>query len=139
MKKLTPNLAVKNVRETVNYYVENLGFKLLMAVNDDRSAMGDELVDGKEYVWANVLCGDVAFMFQREDSFVEDIGKIYTEVGSSATYYIEIENIDSFYETLKDKVEIVYAIDTIWYGAREFYIRDCNGYVLGFFEMQGRE
>jgi uncharacterized glyoxalase superfamily protein PhnB len=139
MKKLTPNLAVKNVRETVNYYVENLGFKLLMAVNDDRSAMGDELVDGKEYVWANVLCGDVAFMFQREDSFVEDIGEIYSEVGSSATYYMEIENIDAFYETLKDKVEIVKAIDTIWYGAREFYIRDCNGYVLGFSEMQGRE
>jgi uncharacterized glyoxalase superfamily protein PhnB len=78
-------------------------------------------------------------MFQREDSFVEDIGKISTEVGSSATYYMEIENIDAFYETLKDKVEIVKAIGTVWYGAREFYVRDCNGYVLGFSEMQGRE
>ena len=51
MKKLTPNMAVKNVRETVNYYVENFGFKLLMAVSEDKSAIGDELVDGKEYIF----------------------------------------------------------------------------------------
>jgi uncharacterized glyoxalase superfamily protein PhnB len=36
MKRLTPNMAVNDVRETVNYYVENFGFKLLMAVNDDK-------------------------------------------------------------------------------------------------------
>jgi len=139
MKKLTPNMAVKDVRETVNYYVNNLGFKLVMAVNDDKSAMGDELVEGKEYVWANVMSGDVGFMFQKEDSFVVDIGEIYSEIGSSSTYYMEIENIDTFYETLKDKVEVVKAIDNAWYGAREFYIRDCNGYVLGFSEMPNRE
>jgi len=139
MKKLTPNMAVKDVRETVNYYVDNLGFKLVMAVNDDKSAMGDELVEGKEYIWANVMCGDVGFMFQKEDSFVADIGEIYSEIGSSSTYYMEIENIDAFYETLKDKVEVVKEIDNVWYGAREFYIRDCNGYVLGFSEMPNRE
>ena len=139
MKKLTPNMAVKDVRETVNYYVDNLGFKLVMAVNDDKSAMGDELVEGKEYVWANEMCGNVGFMFQKEDSFVEDIGEIYNEIGSSVTYYMEIEGIDAFYASLKDKVEVVKAIDNMWYGAREFYIRDCNGYVLGFSEMPNRE
>ncbi len=139
MKRLTPNMAVKDVRETVNYYVENFGFTLVMAVNDDKSAIGDTLVEGKEYVWANVMNGNVGFMFQKEDSFVVDIGEIYSEIGSSSTYYIEIENIDAFYESLKDKVEVVKAIDNAWYGAREFYVRDCNGYVLGFSEMQNRE
>ena len=27
-------------------------------------------------------------------------------------------------------------IDTTWYGQREFYVRDCNGYILAFATMQ---
>jgi len=135
MKKLTPNMAVKNVRETVNYYVENFGFKLLMAVSEDKSAIGDELVDGKEYIWANVMSGDVGFMFQREDNLQEDLGAFFTGIGSSSSYYIEVENVDALYEEVKDKVEIFKAIDNTWYGAREFYLRDCNGYILGFSTM----
>jgi hypothetical protein len=25
-------------------------------------------------------------------------------------------------------------LETTWYGMREFYIKDCNGYILGFAE-----
>jgi len=103
MKKLTPNMAVKNVRETVNYYVENFGFKLVMAVSEDKSAMGDKLVDDKEYIWANVMCGDVGFMFQREDNLQEDLGAFFTAIGSSSSYYVEVEDADAFYEKIKNK------------------------------------
>jgi len=132
MKKLTPNMAVKDVRESVNYYVENFGFKLVMAVSEDKSSIGDELVDGKEYIWANVMNGDVGFMFQKEDSFIDDIGEVYAKLGASSTYYIEVEKIDELYAKVKDRVEIHKTIDTTWYGAEEFYVCDCNGYILGF-------
>ena len=32
----------------------------------------------------------------------------------------------------KDKVIIYKEIETTWYGQKEFYIKDLNGYILGF-------
>jgi len=139
MKKLTPNMAAKDVRESVNYYVENFGFKLVMAVSEDKSAIGGELVEGKEYVWANVMCGDVGFMFQREDSFREDMGVSLDCLGASCSYFMEVEDVDALYEGVKERVEILKTIETTWYGAREFYVRDCNGYILGFATIPNRE
>lgn len=37
---------------------------------------------------------------------------------------------------LKKKVEIAKELSTTWYGMNEFYIRDNNGYILGFAEQK---
>ena len=47
---------------------------LLVAVSEDKSEMGDTLVEGKEYVWANLTCGRVSLMLQRADSLKEGVG-----------------------------------------------------------------
>jgi len=49
-------------------------------------------------------------------------------------FYIDVENIKEIYTQLEDHVEIVKALETTWYGMLEFYIRDCNNYILGFGE-----
>jgi len=132
-------MAVKNVRETVEYYVENFGFTIAMAVSEDRSAIGNTLAEDKEYVWANIMHGEVGFMFQRADILRADIGDFFSDLGASSTYYIEVEDVDALYEKIKHQVEILKPIEDVWYGAREFYVRDCNGYVLGFSMMLARE
>jgi len=132
MKRLTPNMAVKDVRESVNYYVENFGFSIAMAVSDDKSSVGDKLEEDKTYVWANVMHGEVGLMFQSEESIKEDIGDFFQEIGSSVTLYIKVEDAQKLFNDLKDNVEICKAIEATWYGAQEFYVRDCNGYLLAF-------
>ncbi len=139
MKRLIPNMAVEDIRKTVGYYIENFGFKLIMAVSEDKSDMGDELVEGKEYIWANVTSGDVGFMFQRVDSFKEDVGDYFDTLGSSVSFYVEVEDVDALYDSVKNSVEIHKKIETTWYGMREFYVKDCNGYILAFSQqMQER-
>ena len=76
--------------------------------------------------------GDVGFMFQREDSFREDIGGNFDQLGASCSFYIEVEDADALYIRVKDRVEITKELETTWYGAREFYVRDLNGYILCF-------
>ena len=139
MKRLTPNMAVRDVRETVAYYVKHFGFTIDMAVSEDRSSVGATLVADKEYVWANIMHGEVGFMFQRADILREDIGDFFGELGASSTYYIEVEDVDALYEKVKEEVEIVKPLENAWYGMREFYVRDCNGYILGFAMMLARE
>jgi uncharacterized glyoxalase superfamily protein PhnB len=40
------------------------------------------------------------------------------------------------YENLKDKVTVVKELHTTWYGMQEFYVKDCNGYILGFSQQK---
>ena len=132
MKRLTPNMAVKDVTKSVEYYVGNFGFKIAMVVSDDKSSMGQLLEEGKTYVWANIMSGDVGLMFQSVESMQEDVGAFFSEIGSSQTLYIEVEDAAALYECVKAKVEIHKELETMWYGTQEFYVRDLDGYILAF-------
>ncbi len=39
-------------------------------------------------------------------------------------------------DIIKSKAEVVKDLETVWYGMQEFYIKDCNGYILGFAERK---
>lgn len=133
--KLTPNFEVKDIKQTVNFYSEILGFELVMAVPDSQEGVEQTFSENKEYVYAMVQKDHVELFFQRSDSFKHDVG-LMTElpIGASVSFYIEIEGIKDFYETLKRKNLQMTELKTTWYGMLEFYLRDVNGYVLGFAE-----
>ncbi len=47
---------------------------------------------------------------------------------------MELDSISELYARIKDKVTIVKDLQTTFYGMQEFYIEDCNGYILTFAE-----
>ena len=75
---------------------------------------------------------NVSLMLQSIESLKEDVGEFFQNLGASLTMYIEVENVDELYLKIKDKVTIYKEIETTWYGQKEFYIKDINGYILGF-------
>ena len=133
--KLTPNLEVTNIRETIEFYQSVLGFSLVMAVPETQDGIEQTLTDVKEYVYALVRKDRVEMMFQRTDSFKEDVPLAKDlSVGASVSFYMEIDGLDSFHEQIKSKGLTPTALKTAWYGMREFYLTDNNGYILGFAE-----
>jgi uncharacterized glyoxalase superfamily protein PhnB len=133
--KLTPNFSVKNVSESVLFYQEILGFKLEMAVPDGTTRIENEILEKEEYAYAMVSKDEVYLMFLNEKNFKCDVPMLHEfPQGASVLFYIDVENIKGIYTQLKDQVEIVKALETTWYGMQEFYIRDCNNYILGFAE-----
>ena len=46
--------------------------------------------------------------------------------------YIDVDDVDSLYASIKDRVTIAKDLGTTFYGAREFHVRDCNGCLVGF-------
>ena len=137
-QKLTPNFSVRNVRETVKFYQDILGFKFEMAVPDGLETIENDISSYKgEYAYAMVSKDDVYVMFLKTDSFEKDIpGLKGFPQGASVLFYIDVEDIDDVYKKLKGRVELVKELETTWYGMREFYIKDCNGYILGFAEKE---
>ncbi len=122
LKKITPNIMVKDVNKTIEFYKEVLGFELINTVPESG-----------EYEWAQVKLGKVELMFQTQASLVKGIAG-FEGVSPFATivFYIEVEGLQVLYDRIKQKVKIVDDIHETFYGMKEFCIEDCNGYFLTF-------
>jgi uncharacterized glyoxalase superfamily protein PhnB len=125
MESLSPNIFVSNIKKTVAFY-ELLGFKITMSVPET----GDGLV------WAMMVNGSVTIMFQTYESLADELPEISRNDGGSLLLYINLKNIKGFFDTVKDKVTVLKGLETTFYGATEFSIKDNNGYVLTFAEHE---
>lgn len=124
LKKLTPNLMVESVDQTIAFYREVLGFAVLTTVGEEGAL---------DFV---ILQRDsIEIMFQSRKSLSENVPALTgSPIGASQTFYIEVAGVKTLYEQLKGKVEIVVDLHTTFYGTEEFYFKDINGYILSFSE-----
>ncbi len=111
---IAPQLIVKDVQQTADYYREVLGFDIIGLV-------------GTPLVYAMVQRDGFQIHFGKADGAVfhtnEQSRKINTD------FIIWVPEIDAFYDEVTGKgAEILESITTRLYGSREFVIRDCNGY-----------
>jgi lactoylglutathione lyase len=126
-KSLTPNIMVSDVNATVKWYQDNFKFKL---ANQEDSLE-------KPLEWAVVKSGDIQIYFQKVESLVKEMPVLKgKEIGATLTLYIKLDDIQSLYNSVKDKVEIVRDMRETFYGAKEFAVKDLNGYILVFSEIK---
>ncbi len=135
IKKLSPNFAVADIKKTVAFYIKHFGFTLVMAVSENQDGVEQTLSKHRTYVYAMIKKESVELMFQRSDSFKNDV--IFAKdlnIGATVSFYMEIEGIAELYQSLKSKNLQVTELKTTWYGMQEFYVKDINGYIIGFAE-----
>lgn len=136
-KSLTPNLMVKDVKESARFYMDILGFELIMAVPESQDTVLNNLPEDKNIVYVLLQNGDIQLMLQEEKILKEDIQNFRgKEIGASISLYIDIEDIINLYTSLNSKVTVVKELFTTWYGMNEFYIEDIDGYIIGFAESK---
>ena len=132
-ERLVPNMMVQDVQNTVKFYRDLLGFTFVMAVPKGEQGVCMEMPQDKTLIYALVKSDNIEIMFQTKESLSEDILAFKgTNIGASVSFYFYVDNISALYDGLKEKVEVVKPLHNTWYGMREFYIKDCNGYILGF-------
>jgi uncharacterized glyoxalase superfamily protein PhnB len=125
MESLAPNIFVSNMQETIAFY-KMLGFNVTMSVPDN----------GEDLVWAMMVNGSITVMFQTYESLGESLPEISRKDGGSLLLYINLKDIRSFFDSIKDKVKVLSGLDVTFYGATEFSILDNNNYVLTFAEHE---
>ena len=125
LNSLTPNLMVKNVNETLDFYIDILGFKLLQTVPEQGN-----------FDWGFVQKDSVMIMFQKDDSIREEYPELknYKE-GGALTLYIKVDELPEWYEQIKDKTNVIKPMNKTFYGANEFAIQDPNGFILTFSDI----
>lgn len=123
-KDLSPNLMVKDVRQTIDFYTNMLGFKLLATVPETQEGKLD---------FAIVQADNFMIMLQEEKSLKEELPQLAGyDKGGALTFYIHVSDIQELYDKLKGKVTIVKDMHDTFYGSRDFAIEDCNGFILAF-------
>ena len=123
MGYLSPLLAVRNMKETIEFYKSSLGFKVGMAFPD---------ANNPEYV--DLSKDGMVLMFIPAKNC--GIGK-KEKLGIGVNLYMNIDgDIDEYYDELKRRgVKIAVDIKDEPYGIRDFTVEDVNGYQLTFNQL----
>jgi len=125
LKKATPNIFVKNIDATINFY-EKLGFSLTNSVTSPEGAL----------VWAQMDLGEVTFMFQTYASIDNQWPMVSRTDGGSLLLYIDVTGIRDYYSKIKTRVTPLTGLEKTFYGATEFSVCDNNNYLLTFAEHE---
>ena len=117
-----PTFAVADIGETIDWYQAQLGFRIY------------PFPETPPYVFAIISRDTVEIMFQRLPAY--DKPDLYSRrPGGVWDAYIRMEGVKEFYESIKNKVEIVMPLRQQPYGDWEFEVKDPNGYILVFSEL----
>lgn len=137
-EKITTNLIVEDVDRTLDFYERVLGFGLVMGVPEGSQEIVTTRNDHTPLAFAIVRQGGAELMFQSRSSLAsESPAPAGRDVVGNVSLYIEVNSVKALYRSLGNKVTIHKDLHTTFYGTDEFYVRDCNGYVLGFASPHG--
>jgi len=120
MGVISPTLAVRNMKETLEFYQNSLGFKLGLVFPD---------ASNPEY--ADLSKDGLVLMFI---TAVSEGIKSGEKLGTGVNLYMEIDgDIDEYYQEVKSKgVNITVDIKDEMFGIRDFTVEDIDGYRLTF-------
>jgi uncharacterized glyoxalase superfamily protein PhnB len=119
LRKLTPALTVDDIKNTIAFYQDMLGFETVLTVPTK------DQID-----WALMKCGDIEIMFHAKVNLTTK--KHHIE--GTLTFHFEGEGVKELYEAVKNKVRIERHLYPTFYGTNEFSMEDCNGCILVFAE-----
>ena len=120
MGYLSPLLAVRDMKKTLDFYTKSLGFELRMAFpTPDNPQYADIIKDGM-----------VMMFIPAQEHSIDSKEKF----GSGVYLYLHIDgDIDKYYNELKQKgVKIAVDIKDEPFGVRDFIVEDHDGYKLTF-------
>lgn len=118
---VTTNIMVKNVKETIAFYEEKLGFQKVLSVPES----GDVLN------FAILVKDKISIMLQEQHNLIEEYPALNTEeIKPTFTLFITVSDVAALYEELKDKVTLAKDLHKTFYGKDEFAVFDNNGNIL---------
>jgi len=123
MNKLTPNLIVESVEDSLRFWVDRLGFEKTV-----------EVPDGDRLGFVILRRGAVEVMLQSRRSLQGDVAAI-APGAHRAVLYVEVDDLAPVHKALEGWPRVV-PERTTPYGAREIIVTEPGGHVV-FFAVHG--
>ena len=121
-KRIVPVLKVSDMQKSVDFYTGVLGFSVAWRAANDGGGENCRLQAA-----ATALLLSTGTQLGDKPQF-------------TGTLYFHMSGVLEFFERVKDRAEVVWPLEAMDYGQREFGIRDGDGYTLAFAEsLEGDE
>ncbi len=126
IKSWTANMLTDDMDASLKFYCEVLGFEMVMSVPEQGP-----------FDWCMLHLESVEVMLQTRKSMAEELALFQDmENGGALGFYIKVDDVHAMAKKLRAaNVEVTKDINTTFYGATEFTIKDPNGFILTFAEM----
>jgi uncharacterized glyoxalase superfamily protein PhnB len=122
LRSSAPCFPVADVGATMRWYEEHLGFTSY------------PFPKAEPYVFASLVRDEVEIMLQLIQGYQKP-DLYHLRSGGVWDAYVRIEGVKEFYESIRENVPIIRALQKQFYGDWEFEVKDPNGYVLVFSEL----
>ena len=120
IKKLTPNLIVRDVAASLKFYHEVLGLETAMTVPEQAP-----------FVFAGVTNGTVEIFFNDQKVVAAEYPKLAATIGASLTLYMEVDSLRAVLDRVeKAGAKISMPVTEQFYGMKEFAFEDQDGYTI---------
>lgn len=129
------NFMVTNVVTSAQFYMDVLNMELSFFVNSHHATRMDP--GGEDIILASLSLSGAQLMLQRSDSLSAELPRFAGEAPSfTGTIYFRDLSVDAIRAQLSDS-QVIKEPFKQWYGMRELYFKDPDGYVICVGEMAG--
>jgi uncharacterized glyoxalase superfamily protein PhnB len=121
---VTPNLLVRDVKKSTEFYRDVLGF-----------TMGETVPDKAPFVFVWMKRDQVSVFLNDIKAAVADYPPAASmpQGGTAAMFFI-IDNVDDYHAMVAPKAKVIMPLKTQFYGLREFAVTDPDGHIITFAE-----
>jgi len=125
ISKTTPILSVESIETSLPFWTESLGYKKTVEVPHN-GRLG----------FVILVKDDLEVMLQTQESVRDDLPQIAEHFRpGSICLYSDVDSIEAAAKALKD-AHVIVPLRTTPYGAREIWVRNRDGNILGFAEFK---
>ncbi len=125
MKQIIPHLTSSNTAVSIEFYRDLLGFKAAYIQNDDNRLPS----------FAIMKKDNIEIMIASQETMHEiNTGMNVTNIGASVMFYVQLDSVTGYYNSIKDKVSVFKELFESDWGTTEFWIKDPDGYIFSFFK-----
>lgn len=123
-QSITPNLLVRDVRRSTEFYRDVLGF-----------TMGQTVPDTEPYVFVWMKRDEVSVFLNDITAAAHDYPDAAARPpGGTATLFFTVTDVDAYHASVAPRTSVVMPLKTQFYGMREFAVTDPDGHIITFAE-----
>jgi len=120
IKKLTPNLVVRSVDASLEFYRNVLGLET-----------GFTVPEQTPFVFGSVANGAVEVFFNDQKTVAAEYPSLAKTIAGSLTLYMEVDSLQAVMDRVKQAgAKVSMPVTEQFYGMREFAFEDPDGYTI---------